>query len=269
MNAIDVHTHAFPDILAERAIAALSEAANLPILMSGTIGALLESMDAAGVAQSWVCSIATRPDQFRSILEWSSLIASDRILPFGSVHPTDPEAVEHVKEIHARGLRGMKFHPYYQEFDIDEPRMDPVYAAAEQLGLIILFHAGFDPGFPRVRRAAPERIRRVIERFPRLKVIAAHLVGWLDWDAVDRELIGRPLFLDVSSSIPFLGVDRARALIEAHGPERILFGSDSPWSTQAETIAQVKSLGFDETIQNGIMFANAKRVLNSGSEFKL
>lgn len=269
MNAIDVHTHAFPDHLAERATSLLAEAANLPIAMAGTVAALIESMDKAGVAQSWLASIATRPDQFGAILEWSCSVASERIVPLASVHPTDPAAVEHVREIHARGLRGMKFHPYYQEFEIDEPRMDAIWAAAEELGMIILFHAGFDPAFPRFRCAAPERIRRVSERFPRLKIIAAHLGGWFDWDGVERELIGRPVWLDVSTSIPFLGPKRARNMILAHGPERVLFGSDSPWVSQAETIADIKALGFDEKVENGILGENALKMMNSCSEFKL
>ncbi len=265
MNAIDVHTHAFPDQLAERAIAQLAEAANLPILMAGTVGALLDSMDQAGVAQSWLASIATRPDQFGSILDWLCAIRSERLVPLASVHPADPEAAEHVHEIHARGLIGLKFHPYYQEFEIDEAPMDPVWAAAEELGLIVLFHAGFDPGFPKIRRAAPERIRRVSERFPRLRIIAAHLGGWQDWDAVERELIGRPVWLDVATTIPFLGRERTRKLILAHGPERVLFGSDSPWMTQAATIEQVKSLGLAAPIENAIFRENAIELMHSKS----
>lgn len=261
MKIVDTHTHAFPDGLAERAITALAEASRLPIPRDGTLGGLTASMDEAGIAQSWVCSIATRPDQFQSILNWSCAIASERIVPLASVHPDDPDADAHVRQIHARGLIGMKFHPYYQEFDIDEARMDPVYAAAEELGLVILFHAGFDPAFPRIRRAACERIARVAGRFPRLNIIAAHLGGWIDWEMVEKELVGRNVYLDCATTIPFLGLKKTRAMILAHGPERVLFATDWPWASQKDSLAAVRSLGLGAEIEEAIFSSNAQRLM--------
>ena len=121
MQAIDFHTHAFPDTLAERAVPLLeSETENATACLDGKLASLLASMDRAGIVTSVVASIATKPTQWESILRWSASIASSKIIPFASVHPADPEALDHLEQIREAGIRGIKLHPYYQEFDVDE-----------------------------------------------------------------------------------------------------------------------------------------------------
>ena len=157
---IDFHTHAFPDALAERAMARLrGESDQVRAWLDGRVSSLLESMDRAGIGRAVVCSIATKPDQFEKILAWSGQIASDRIIPFPSVHPRDPQARERIGRVAEAGFKGIKFHPYYQEFDLDDPVLMPLYDRIEQAGLILLCHTGFDVAFPRIRRADPVRRR--------------------------------------------------------------------------------------------------------------
>ena len=110
MNIIDIHTHAFPDHIAERALPHLMERSQLPTYTEGTIASLLASMDRAGIRSSVVASIATKPSQFASILKWSQEIASDRIIPFPSIHPEDPKGLEHISEIASAGFKGIKLH---------------------------------------------------------------------------------------------------------------------------------------------------------------
>ena len=90
--------------------------------LDGRISSLLKSMDEAGIERSVICSIATKPEQFEPILKWSKEIASERIVPFASVHPADPLAAQQVRAVARAGLRGIKLHPYYQRFDLDEER---------------------------------------------------------------------------------------------------------------------------------------------------
>jgi hypothetical protein len=86
----DVHTHAFPDKLAASAIPKL-EAAGVWLspkaTFDGTVSGLLGSMDRAGIRRAIICSVATRPEQTTRITDWSLSVASDRIVPFASVHP--------------------------------------------------------------------------------------------------------------------------------------------------------------------------------------
>lgn len=258
---IDFHAHAFPDALAERAMPMLEQEGNVKAVLDGKVSSLLRSMDEAGIHASVVASIATRPHQFDSILKWSAEIASDRIIPFPSVHPGDPEAVAHLRLIHEQGFRGVKLHPYYQEFDLDEERLWPLYATLQECGLVLLCHTGFDLAFPRTRKCDPVRIGRVLEAFPRLKFVASHLGAWEDWDEVERHLIGRPIFMDVSYAIDWIGPDRARAFILRHPADYMLFGTDSPWAGQQETIGQVRHMQLGPERERLLFGENAARLL--------
>ncbi|MFA6498965.1 MAG: hypothetical protein WC256_13310 [Desulfurivibrionaceae bacterium] len=110
-RVIDFHTHAFPDPVAARAIPALEGAGQVTACLDGRIDSLLGSMDEAGIGKSVLCSIATRPEQFASILSWSEAIRSERIIPFPSVHPDATEALEQISSIREAGFLGIKMHP--------------------------------------------------------------------------------------------------------------------------------------------------------------
>jgi len=261
MTIVDFHTHAFPDSLAHRAVPALAQAAAVPAQLDGTLAALLGSMQGAGIAVSVVASIATKPAQFGPIMDWSRSIASERIVAFASIHPADCAAVERLGEIFARGIRGIKLHPYYQDFDLDDRALFPIYDALQQLGLILLCHTGFDMAYPRTRRCDPVKIARVLENFPELKFVATHLGAWEDWDAVAEHLIGKPVYLDTAFSIDYCGPERARQLLLAHPKEYVLFGSDSPWDEQSKAVASVLQLKLGEERERLMLGTNALRLL--------
>jgi len=264
MTIIDFHAHAFPDALAERAMPMLEEEGDIKAVLDGKISSLLRSMDQAGIQASVVASIATHPKQFSSILKWSIEIAGERLIPFPSVHPADPEAVEHVRQIQAAGLKGVKLHPYYQEFDLDEERLSPIYATLQDCGLVLLCHTGFDLAFPRIRKCDPVRIQKVRARFSKLKLVAAHLGAWEDYDEVEKHLIGQPVYMDVSYAIDWAGPERARAMILRHPAEYVLFGTDSPWAGQQETVDQVRRLELGAERERLILGENALRLLGQG-----
>lgn len=263
MSIIDFHTHAFPDNLATRAVPRIAKAAGAPAFLDGKVSSLLKSMDRAGIERSVVCSIATKPAQFRKIMDWSKSVRSDRLILFPSVHPADPEAQAHIRMIRAEGFLGVKIHPYYQEFCLDEPRMDPIYECIRACGLMVFCHTGFDAAFPRVRRADPERIWKVISKYPGLKFIATHLGAWENWDEVERWLIGKPVMLETSFAMPYCGDACARRLLMNHQPDCILFGTDSPWAGQAEEVERVKALGLPADRQQKLFYDNARRLLSN------
>jgi predicted TIM-barrel fold metal-dependent hydrolase len=263
VHAIDFHTHAFPDNLYEKAIHGMSEHTGLKPALDGSIRSLLESMDAAGIEKSVVLSIATKPSQFEPILEWSGSIASNRIVPFPSVHPADPDSVQKIRIARQEGFKGMKFHPYYQGFELDGEIMNPIYEAMEKHGLICVCHAGFDYAFPFDRIADPPRIKNVLRKFPGLTFVAAHLGAWKDWDLVAEHLTGERLFVDISFSLNVMPADKARELIRGFAPDRVLFGTDSPWDGQASSIALLRGLGLGEEREKAILSENAMKLLGA------
>lgn len=261
MRIIDFHTHAFPDQVALRAIPALEEAGKVKAFSDGRLASLLAKMDEAGVSESVICSIATRPGQFDSILAWSQVIRSPRIIPFPSVHPADQQAPARIGQIRAAGFCGIKMHPYYQEFTLDEERMWPIYQRIAAENLILVMHTGFDIGFPRDPIAAPHRIVRVIERFPDLKLIATHLGAWDQWEEVEQELAGRPLYMDISYVLHMLEPERARRIILSHPGDYLLFGTDSPWADQQTVLNELRALHLPARLLEKILWRNGAKLL--------
>jgi len=206
-------------------------------------------------------SIATKPDQFSSILRWSTAIRTERLIPFPSIHPLDPEAMAHIDAIAQSGFKGIKLHPYYQDFIVDDPALDPIYRRIVERGLIVLVHTGFDFAFPRRRIADPIRIRRVMDRHPELKFVATHLGAWADWSEVRQWLIGRPIYMELSFSLQYMTPELAFALLTEHPSEYLLFGTDSPWVGQAETLAQVRALHLPADREAALLGGNALRLL--------
>ena len=261
---VDIHTHAFPDTLAERAVPALEQEGNVKACLDGKVASLIESMDSAGIDASVVASIATKPGQFDSIFRWSESIATERIIPFPSVHPKDPDAFHRIGDIKIAGFRGIKLHPYYQEFTVDALDMLPIYEKLQHAGLVLLLHTGFDIAYERYRIADPVRIASISRQFPELKLITSHFGAWEDWDEVERYLLGKSVFFDTSYSIPFMGPDRARDFLLRHHPGRILFGSDSPWGDQAADLAAIRRMGLDGELTDGLLGENARLLLGLG-----
>jgi len=96
---------------------------------------------------------------------------------------------------------------------------------------------------------------------PELTVIAAHMGGYLRWEAVEQFLIGRDLYLDASYSLADLGPDALVRLARAHGIERVLFGTDSPWTDQATELAAFRDLPLSEEEKAALLGGNARRLL--------
>lgn len=258
---IDIHTHAFPDSIAPAAVKSLEESGNVKAYLNGTVDDLLQSMDLAGIHTSVVCSIATRPAQFHPILDWSAAIRSERIIPFPSLHPADPYLHAHLEQIHQMGFKGIKMHPYYQDFFVDDPSLDTLYNEISDLGLPLVMHTGFDIAYPRTRRADSKRILNVIRKFPDLKLITTHLGGWDDWEEVRQHLTGKPVYMELSFALDFLDQIRIRDMLLSHPPEYLLFGSDSPWADQATTLKLLERLDLDDELYAAITGGNAARLL--------
>jgi len=259
---IDFHTHAFPDALAARAMKVLTEEApGVRAYLDGTIGDLLRSMDRVGIEKSVICCIATKPEQFEPILRWCRQIRSDRLIPFPSVHPADPALSDRIRSVVDEGFVGIKLHPYYQDFFADEDRMRDLYAQTDSRSLLLVMHTGYDIAFPRIRRADPQRILRVKERFPGLRLVTTHMGAWQQWDEVRERLIGRPIHMEVSFALDDLEPQAAREMILGHPAGYVLFGTDSPWKDQAETLELLDKLQLPSGTVTRILATNAMSLL--------
>ena len=260
---IDFHAHAFPDQVAASAIPYLEEEGDVKALHDGRVTSLLDLMDREGVDKSVICSIATRPSQFEAIMSWSMQIRSDRVIPFPSFHPRDPDLLNHISMIRAEGFKGIKMHPYYQQFFLDDAGLYPAYELISKLGLILVMHTGFDIAFPRIRRCDPLQILNVLTRFPELKMVTTHLGAWQQWGEVEALLAGRKIYMDISYTLDQIDLQSARRILLMHPREYILFGTDSPWSGPQDTYKRLQALRLGAEREELILRKNGLALLES------
>lgn len=259
---IDFHTHAFPDKIAGSAIFSLSQkAGGLTALTDGSVHDLSAKMKNWGVDRFVLLNIATKPRQQTNVNNFAISQNGGSVVAFGSVHPDSPDVLSELERIAAAGLLGVKFHPEYQGFRIDDKKAYPLYEKCQELGLIMVFHAGKDIGFPDSLAASPSAVKKVLKDFPNSKMVMAHMGGWMMWDEVEELVAGLDGYIDTSFTYGYISAKQATRIIKKHGAERVLFGSDCPWASPEQTARFIHSLDLTEQEKQLIFYQNALRLL--------
>ena len=114
---IDFHTHCFADSVYKKAMEVITKLAGgiIPSI-DGSISGLLKSMDENNIDISVVHSIATKAKQTDIINDWVISIQSEKIIPFGTIHPDYKKWESEIDRLKKNGIKGVKFHPDYQDF---------------------------------------------------------------------------------------------------------------------------------------------------------
>ena len=257
MNIIDTHCHIYPDAIAARAAEGIGRFYDYPVAADGRVETLLAAGAAAGVTHHVVCSVATTPHQVASINRFirSTVDAHpDRLTGLGALHPDSPDQAADVELVLSLGLKGVKLHPDIQQVAIDDPRYMEIFSLLEGR-LPVLCHLGD----ARYDYSNPARVKRVLERFPRLTMIGAHFGGWSIWREAAEALHGcAGLLVDCSSSLFALEPEEAVALIRLDGAERVLFGVDYPMWTPKDEVARFDALPLTENERACILYRNAE-----------
>jgi predicted TIM-barrel fold metal-dependent hydrolase len=260
---IDFHAHIYPDKIAAKAVENIGEFYKLAMQRTGTVDDLLESGRASGIDRFVVFSAAAVPGQVGRINEYIASVCAEHsaaFTGFGTLHPDIPNPEEEVDRIIALGLKGVKFHPDMQHFNIDDHRMMRIYALLEGR-LPIVFHTGDY----RYTYSHPSRLAAIIDAFPRLITVGAHFGGWSVPDLALEYLRDRFCYFDVSSAIPFMGKKRAVELIRIYGAERFLFGSDFPMWDPGACLEEFLTLDLTNAERELILYKNGTKVLTENS----
>ena len=278
---IDIHTHVFPDKMAAEVIDKLSKISRSKAFTNGTLDQLRRSMDEAGVDLSIVLPVATNARQVVKVNDSSARLNEqfDDVISFGCMHPDFTNYSAELSRVVRLGLKGIKLHPIYQETDIDDLKFLRIIDRAAELGLIVITHAGLDIGFPGVVHCSPRMIKHVIDEIGDCKLIAAHMGGWRNWNEVLETLAETSVMIDTAFStemiIPregcewndserrMLDADGFMKFVRAFGAERILFGTDSPWSAQKKSIEFIDQLPINEDDRKKILGKNAETIIRN------
>jgi uncharacterized protein len=256
---VDTHIHVWPDKIAKRALA--NPLDDMERFGDGTVASAIESMRAAGVDRSVALGVADTPERVDAANRFVASLDPDWFVGFGTVHPGLP-VEDNVASLRAHGLRGVKLHPLFQGYALDDPGLMEILDAL-QGEFVVLAHVGNGDSPEANRRATPAMARDIALRFPRLDLICAHLGGYQVLDAAEEQILGLPVHVDTSWPPGLASVDpaRVRRFVERHGPERVLFATDWPMADPAREIAAIEALGLSGDDTAAILGGNMSRLL--------
>lgn len=258
--AADAHAHIYPGKIAEKATASVGDFYGIEMQNVGLPHVLAERGGKAGIDRFLVCSVATKVEQVRSINEFIEKKCKEypQFVGLAAWHQDVKDIAAEMDDIQKRGLVGIKLHPDFQKFQIDDEKMLPVYEEANRRGLPVLFHTGDC----RMDFSSPRRLQNILEKIPDFTCIAAHLGGYTQWEEARRELRGTNVYIDTSSSLFRVTPEEAKESIAHFGVGHTMFGTDFPMWQPEEELRRFFALGFTEEENRKILFENFARLFH-------
>ena len=262
-KVIDIHAHFFPDELASRAVENIGSYYGLRMHCNGTISDLTQRTKEAGIDKVVIHSTALKANQVEIINDNTAAHTSENVAGFGTLHQDyEGDFEKEIKRIKSLGLKGIKLHPDFQHFDIDDPGMYPVYDIIRAEKLPILFHTGDEVSV----HSLPKKLSKVLDDFPGIIAIAAHYGGYARLDDAVEYLYGKDVYIDTSSCHRAYPHSVLRELIRKHRIDRILFGTDYPIETYEYCIENHFKLELTDEENKAILYDNANRLIFNNKE---
>jgi predicted TIM-barrel fold metal-dependent hydrolase len=261
LEIIDIHAHIYPEKIAQRATAAIGEFYGEKMqVRAGTAERLIFEGAAAGITRYAVHSVATVPRQVRAINEFiaDEVARHAELIGFITLHQelTEAEIDSEIAWGVKNGFKGIKLHPDFQKFNIDDSCAEKIYRAAAGR-MPVLMHVGDD----RYDYSKPHRLAAVAKKYPGTNFIAAHFGAYRCWESAEVYRGSENVFFDTCSSLAFISTQRARELISFYGAERFLFGTDFPMWDAAGEIERFDKIPMSDQERVMIYSGNAKRIL--------
>ncbi|NGP08852.1 amidohydrolase [Rhodococcus sp. 14C212] len=234
---IDVHTHFMPSNVMDKVWGYFDSAGPLvgrawPITYRHAEEERVERLRRFGVRRFTAMLYPHKPAMAAWLNAWAVDFAARTpdCLHTATFYP-EPDAAGYVAAALEHGARVFKSHIQVGDYDPNDPLLDPVWGLLEDAGVPIVIHCGSGPA-PGTH-TGPGPIAALLERFPRLALIVAHM-GMPEY----RE------FLDLAEKYPRVHLDTTMAFTDFTQesmpfPEdelprlralgsKVLFGSDFP-----------------------------------------
>lgn len=263
MEIIDAHAHIYPTKIAEKATEAIGEFYGLKMAMSAGIPErLLEVGKKAGISKFVVHSCATKAAQVRSINEFikKEIDEHKEFIGFMTLHQdlTEEQVYEEVEWCLKNGFKGVKLHPDFQKFYIDDENVEKIYRVVAGK-LPILFHTGDD----RYEYSKPYRLAKIAAKHKDVKFIGAHFGGYRCWDELDCYKGLDNVYFDTSSSLSFISAEKAESLIRKFGVEKFFFGTDFPMWDATEELKRFYGIKLSDDEREKILADNFKSLIKA------
>jgi uncharacterized protein len=260
---IDFHTHIFPDDRASLILDEMATRGDISHFADGTRAGLIDAMNKSGIGLSLTSRITTQREKVPAVNQWLKECSGPSIWPMAAIHPDEPIDLNDLLKLKSQEFKGIKLHPDYQDFFVDDRRMYPFYEAAEAIEIPVLFHAGLDRGLPPPVHCTPERLLKVHRLFPRMVIVAAHMGGEDNYEDTEALLLGKEIYLDTSFVLRIMPPETLKRFFRKHSVERIIFGSDSPFTDQESELNYLFALPFlTQREKERVAGENAAALLN-------
>ena len=264
---IDAHIHIFPDRFCPQTVqfmAAENPDVGLVPLTDGSALQAAESLKANNIDYGVMMPIVTNPKSQHNVNDYAAEVQNQypSIFAFGSVHPLAPDWESELNRIVELGLHGIKIHPDYQGIFLDDTCMFPVFESISSIGLPVMVHTGFDPHSPNVVHASPAMVKKIATAFPKMTLVAAHM-GAFAYDEnmpIDYYDDCKNLWFDNAIAPRTMTPEKLKILVDHYGAERIMFGTDSPWSEGKIDLAFLNQTGLSFNDREQILWKTASNV---------
>ncbi|MBQ8747206.1 MAG: amidohydrolase family protein [Clostridia bacterium] len=265
-KVFDIHTHTYPEVIAEKAVTNLGKFYDFVPEGLGTYAHLSAQAPENNVKGFLLFSVATNAHQVQKVNDCIAALAQKSrdegflTVGFAGMHQDFPDFEAEIDRVEKLGLCGVKIHPDIQGIDIDDSKMLKLYEIVEGR-MPVYFHIGDDR--PQYRFSEPKKLRRVLDMFPNLEVVAAHLGGYKASEEALEYLAGHErVWYDTSSALWYLTPEKASYMIHALGYEHVMFGTDYPVMNPASELALFDRLTLTEKQREDILYNNAIRFLH-------
>ena len=260
MKVIDVHTHIFPDAIADKATDVIVDCfpPPEPTHHRGKAEELARTLDTAGISYAMVFAAATSARQVEKIHRFIYEQAQQypKFIPCGTLHVEYESYVEELRWLREHGIYGVKIHPEMQHFALDDPRLMPMYAEMERNDMFLIAHMGD----PRTDLSGPAHMLPIAARFPQLRCIACHLGNWGDWrPETIRPLAQLPnVYTDISSTFSYVTGDHKPLyeMLHTYDPTHVFYGSDYPVWCPVDELERAKHLDLEPQLLEDILYNN-------------
>ena len=259
MRVIDMHTHIFPEKVAEKATLATAEYFDLPEPPNhyGTVGELEDVLREAGIDYAMVFSAATSAHQVEHINRYilSEAEKEPKFIPCGTLHADYENYKEELRWMRDHGIHGVKIHPEFQHFALNDARLFLMYEEMEKNDMFLIAHMGD----PRVDVSGPSHMLPIAETFPKLRCIASHLGNWGDWDVEKIWPLAKlpNVYTDISSSFSYVKDKKPLYdILRCYDPTHVFFGSDYPIWCPKKELQKTLELDIPGEMLEDILFNN-------------
>ena len=265
---IDFHTHVFPDKIAQKTIDLLSKKGGIPPFSDGSVSGLLEKMEEADADLAVTLPVLTNPAQFDSVNRFAAELnrtfadKQRRLISFGGIHPLCEDIEGKMKLLRESGFVGVKIHPDYQGTFITDEGYIRILQCAKEYDMIVLTHAGVDGGYRDYPvRCTPALTKELLRRVPYRKLVLAHYGANESFYEVLDTLCDEDVYFDTAYILRFIDPSLFQKILARHGADRVLFASDSPWSSIAKDAEILRSFALGRETEDKIFYQNAKKLL--------